>query len=138
MRTLIEHQVSADGAARIRQPLRKLAAGRVQQQTWSLGAIRRYHHRFGFLELVLPVLIEIVNARRSPLPVQSYLMHEAAGPHLAAAGRLRFGNHGVEGRRLRHDFAAEDDAKAAVRAARPAAVELRFDGHRRWEGVKAE
>ena len=133
-RRVVEHQVLADHAARIRQPVRELRVRRHQQQPRRFGAVRPHDQRTRPLESFAPPPIEVGNAGRAARSIGLDARDVAVGPHFAAAGGFRLRHDGRQRGRLRHHLAAEAVTEAAVNARRAAAIWLRIDRHRRRDG----
>ena len=92
----MEHQVLADQAGRIGQPVREAAGDRVQQQPRRADAVAGDDDDLGRLELLDAVLVVIDDARGHAVLVGQDLAHAAMGLELdAGADRVRpIGNVG--------------------------------------------
>src|ERR1700683_1135612 len=92
------HQILAHDAVGIRQAVRK--PRRPQ-------AVRRQHHRLGFLKYLASLRVEIDSAGYPPAAADCNFAHVAAGSDLASAGLLRNRQHRHSRTRASPDLASE-------------------------------
>ncbi len=124
------HQILADNAAGIGQPLREAVGLGEQQQAGGFRAVGRQHHAFRLLEdlLVVVGLVEIGHTRGLAAGVDIDLAHIGMNPDLAIAGRHRDRQQRHRRRRPRLDLAAIARAGAAIDAAAAPIIGLGDDG----------
>ena len=137
-RAVVEHQVPPDHPARVREPVRKARARRIQQQPRRLGAVGRDHDSACLLEALVAGSVEVRDARRASTGIGVDPRGVAVDADFAAPGGLRLGNHRDEGRGLGLRLARVPMAEPAMDAGRTATVVLRVDRHRRGKRVQAE
>ncbi len=132
----MEHQVLADQAGRIGEPVRETAGDRVQQQPRRADAIAGDDNDLGRLELLDAVLVVVDDARSHAVLVGQDLAHPAMRLDLdARADRVR--PIGDVSRGL-GALRAGRRAMAEIDAARPALVVHRRDRGVGWPPVPAE
>ena len=139
-RVVVEHEVLADQAARIRQAVGKLRAfADISSRRGVSAPLAHTTTARALLEALAP---RCDRSTATPVARPCLLVLDAndvaLGPHFAAAGRLRFGNDGGQRRGLRHHLAGEAVAEATVHARRPAAIWLRVDRQRRRNRMQAQ
>src|SRR5215510_13908137 len=83
---VIEHQILADIAARIGEPLREGGGFRHKQKSWSLGAVGANHHRFRSLEDFLAPAVKVDSSAHSAIFSYFDLPYIRVGTNLAASG----------------------------------------------------
>ncbi len=137
-RTLIEHEMFAHHAARVRETVGKAAARGVEEQARRLRAVRGQDDRPGLLEVFALVAVEIVHPGGASARVGRHAIHIALRAHLAASRRLSLRNHGEQRRGLRPRLAAETHAESAVHASRAAAKRLRRNRHGRRKRMQPQ
>ncbi len=136
LRVVVEHQVPADEAARVREAVRMPARLREEEEPGRLRAVGGEHDRPGGLGLLDALGVQVHHARHASLRARLDARHDAAVADLAAAGPLGHGDHRRQRRRLRADLARLTPAEAAVDARGPLVVGSRQDRQRgRLRGV---
>ena len=89
----VEHQVLADHAAGVGQPVRKARRRGVEQQPRRLRPVRAEHDRLGALQLQPLLRVEVGDAGRAAVASDLDARHVAVRPDLAAAGGFRQRQH---------------------------------------------
>ena len=136
--TAVQHQVFADEAAGIRQAIRKLLAGREEQQSWSLRAVSADDDSFGSLKMRHALLVEVGRADNAAVRAGFDTVDVAIGADLTSAGFFRHSNDGSQGAGLGADFAAKTLAEAALHTNATPRARLRKNGHRGGERMPAK
>ncbi len=133
VRTVADHEVLADDAARVREAVREARRLRQQQQTRGLGPVGRQHDDLRLLEVLALVGVEVSRTGDAAARVDRDLAHVAPGPNFAIAARHRERQHRDRRARARAHVTAEARAHSAVHARGPAHVGARDDRERAWD-----
>jgi hypothetical protein len=132
----VEHEVAADEAARVGEPVRELLRARVQQKPRRADAVARHHHHLGALSVLHPVGVVVDHAVRHAVRANGDLAHPTAGLEADAASHRR-GPVGDVGARL-GALGAAGEARPEVDARRAPLVGAGRDGAVRGPPVPAE
>ena len=134
----VEHQIFADVAAGIGEPVGKFAGRGKQKQARSFGAVRGENDRFGFLQMYVFLVVEIDGAGGAAPFVDFNLVNVAVGTDFAFARFFGEGNHAGERAGLGSYFAGERQTETAIDAGAAPSAGLRKNGHGRGKGIPAE
>src|ERR1051326_701747 len=137
-RSRIEHQVLADEATRIREPIGKPRGLRHQQQPRRFRTVAAHDDGLGPLEHLALLRVEVYGAVRAAAFIRLDLAHLASGANFALARALCHRDDTRERTRFRANLAAIAFAKAALQAGVAPAIRARKDRHRRRKRMQAE
>ncbi|HWH78437.1 MAG TPA: hypothetical protein VNT76_13740, partial [Candidatus Binatus sp.] len=134
----VEHQIFADTATGIGEPVRKLAGCGKAKKARRFGAIRGENDGLGFLQMYVFLLVEVDGAGGTAPLIDVNFVDVAVGTDFASARFFGDGNHAGERAGFGFYFAAERQTETTINTGAAPCAGLRKDGHGRGERIPAE